>query len=59
MLTLRRLITEEEGQNLIEYTLMIGLVVVIIWAAVNASGINTVVSKIWSTVQSSLGTVSS
>ncbi len=55
---LKRLIFEEEGQNLIEYTLMIGLVVVIIWAAVNASGINDTVSTIWSKVVSALGTVS-
>lgn len=55
---LKRLIVEEEGQNLIEYTLMIGLVVVIIWAAINASGINDTVSSIWSKVVSSLALVS-
>ncbi len=47
---LRRLTSEEQGQNLIEYTLAIGLVVLTIWTAVNAAGIDASVSKIWSDV---------
>ncbi len=53
----RRLLREEEGQNLVEYTLMIGLVVLTIWLAVNAAGINNILSDIWSRVRNSLSTV--
>ncbi len=51
---LKRLITEEEGQDVVEYTLMIGLVVLVIWIAVSATGIDATVSTIWSKVKSSL-----
>lgn len=51
-----RLLREEEGQNVIEYTLMIGLVVLTIWLAVNAAGINDILSDIWSKVRSGLST---
>ncbi len=51
---LKRLITEEEGQDVVEYTLMIGLVVLVIWIAVSATGIDTTVSTIWSNVKSAL-----
>ena len=51
---LKRLIVEEEGQNIVEYALMIGLVVLIIWVAVKASGVDTAVSTIWSNVKTSL-----
>ncbi len=51
---LRRVFWEEEGQNVIEYTLMIGLVVLTIWLAVNAAGINDTLSDIWSGVRSGL-----
>lgn len=44
----------EEGQNLVEYTLMIGLVVLGIWLGVNASGIDASLSTIWSKVRSVL-----
>ena len=51
---LKRLVTEEEGQDIVEYALMIGLVVVVIWVAVRATGVDTSVSTIWSKVGSSL-----
>jgi Flp pilus assembly pilin Flp len=51
---LKRLVTEEEGQDIVEYALMIGLVVVVIWVAVKATGVDTSVSNIWSKVGSSL-----
>ncbi len=51
---LKRLITQEEGQDVVEYTLMIGLVVLVIWIAVSATGIDVTVSTIWSKVKSSL-----
>ncbi len=54
MILLRRLYFEEEGQNLVEYTVTIGLVVLIIWSAIQTVGINTFVSGVWSKVTSSL-----
>jgi Flp pilus assembly pilin Flp len=51
---LKRLIVEEEGQNIVEYALMIGLVVLIIWVAVKASGVDTAVATIWNSVKTSL-----
>lgn len=54
MKLLRRLIIDEQGQNLVEYTLAIGLVILTIWTAVNAAGIDASVSKIWSDVVSVL-----
>lgn len=53
---LRRLLREEEGQNVVEYTLMIGLVVLTIWLAVKAAGINDILSAIWSSVRTGLST---
>lgn len=54
-----RLLVGEEAQNLVEYTLMIGLVVLAIWLGVNAAGVNSVLSTIWSAVGSALNTASS
>ncbi|MGH7771572.1 MAG: Flp family type IVb pilin [Candidatus Binatia bacterium] len=51
---LKRLIAEEEGQNIVEYALMIGLVVLIIWLGVQASGVDKAVLSIWTAVKSSL-----
>ena len=56
---LKRLITEEEGQDVVEYTLMIGLVVLVLWIVINTTGIGASVSKIWSGVASSLTAASS
>jgi Flp pilus assembly pilin Flp len=53
----KRLLTEEEGQDIVEYALMIGLVVVVIWVAVKASGVDSSISEIWSKVDSSLTSV--
>jgi Flp pilus assembly pilin Flp len=52
----KRLLNEEEGQDIVEYALMIGLVVVVIWVAVKASGVDVAVSTIWSKVDSALST---
>lgn len=52
----KRLLNEEEGQDIVEYALMIGLVVVVIWVAVKASGVDSSVSTIWSKVESALNT---
>ena len=56
---LKRLVVEEEGQNIVEYTLMIGLVVLIIWVAINTLGIDSSVSTIWSNVNQQLSSAAS
>jgi Flp pilus assembly pilin Flp len=56
---LKRLMVEEEGQNIVEYTLMIGLVVLIIWVAINTLGIDDSVQTIWSNVNTQLSSAAS
>ena len=51
---LKRLMTEEKGQDIVEYALMLGLVVLVIWVAAQASGVDTAVSGVWSKVKSAL-----
>lgn len=57
MSLLRRLLVEEEAQDLVEYTLMIGFVVTAIWLAVkvDALGIPSSLSTIWSRVDETVG----
>ena len=47
---LKRLIVEEEGQGLTEYALILGLVVLGVWAAVSAEGIGESITEIFSQV---------
>ena len=49
-----RLIIEEEGQGLVEYTLLIGVLVLALWAAVNYSGVKTQISSLWGKAASQL-----
>ena len=51
---LKRLIVEEEGQGLVEYTLLIGVLVLALWAAVNYSGVSSKISTLWGNVASQL-----
>ena len=50
----KRLIVEEEGQGLVEYTLLIGVLVLALWAAVNFSGVKNQISTLWGRVASQL-----
>jgi len=50
----KRLIVEEEGQGLVEYTLLIGVLVLGLWAAVNLSGVKNQISTLWGRVASQL-----
>jgi Flp pilus assembly pilin Flp len=59
MKLLKRLLAEEEGQDIVEYALMIGLVVLVIWVGVKASGVDSSISTIWSGVKSSLASAGS
>jgi len=49
---LEELVTKEDGQDTVEYTLMIGLVVTVIWLGVSVFGIPASVETIWSNVGS-------
>jgi Flp pilus assembly pilin Flp len=40
----------EDGQNIVEYTLMIGLVVLVIWVGISVFNIPASVTTIWSNV---------
>ena len=51
---LKRLIVEEEGQGLVEYTLAICVLVVAFWAAVSFSGVKNQISTLWGRVASQL-----
>jgi pilus assembly protein Flp/PilA len=47
---IRRLVTEEEGQGITEYALILGLVVLGIWVAVRTSGLGTSISTLFGNV---------
>ena len=51
---LKRLIVEEEGQGLVEYTLLIGVLVLALWAAVNYSGVSIQIGNLWGKTASQL-----
>ena len=51
---LSRLIVEEDGQGLVEYTLVVCVLVVAFWAAVSFSGVKTQISTLWGRVGSQL-----
>ncbi len=51
---LKRLMFDEDGQGVIEYTLMVGLVVLVIWAAIFTFGIPNALNSLWSTVSGAL-----
>ena len=50
----KRLIVEEDGQGLVEYTLLIGVLVLALWAAVSFSGVKNQISTLWGRVASQL-----
>jgi pilus assembly protein Flp/PilA len=49
---IKRLIKEEEGQGLVEYALIVGLIALVCVAAITLAG--TSVSNIWTTIQTKL-----
>ena len=53
---LKRLIVNEDGQGVIEYTLMVGLVVLVIWAAIFTFGIPAALGTLWQSVSDALNT---
>lgn len=47
----RRLVIEEEGQGITEYALILGLVVLGVWVAVNNSGIGAEINSLFGRVK--------
>ena len=47
---LKRLVVEEEGQGLVEYTLMVLLVVFVFWVAIRSTNIGGALSDSWNDV---------
>jgi Flp pilus assembly pilin Flp len=47
---LKRLVTEEDGQGLVEYTLIVVLVALVFWVAIKETDIGTQLANGWSKV---------
>jgi len=54
MMFLKRLMVEEEGQGLVEYSLLLALIVIGVWLAVNALNIDDTIVAIWNKVSAEL-----
>jgi Flp pilus assembly pilin Flp len=57
MEVLKRLVVEEEGQGLVEYTLIVLLVALVFWVAVRDTDIGGALSSAWGSVITCLGDV--
>jgi Flp pilus assembly pilin Flp len=47
---LKRLVVEEEGQGLVEYSLIVLLVALVFWVAIQGAGVNTALENAWSNI---------
>jgi Flp pilus assembly pilin Flp len=56
MEVLKRLVVEEEGQGLVEYTLIVLLVALVFWVAVRGSNIGDELSTAWGNIATCLTT---
>jgi Flp pilus assembly pilin Flp len=52
---LKRLVVEEEGQGLVEYTLIVLLVALVFWVAVKGTNIGSQLADSWGDVSTCLG----
>lgn len=52
---LKRLVVEEEGQGLVEYTLIVLLVALVFWVAVKNTNIGAALAASWGEVTQCLG----
>ena len=55
---LKRLLVEEEGQGLVEYTLIVVLVALVFWVAIKNTNIGDKLASGWSQVASCVTTAS-
>ena len=51
---LKRLLVEEEGQGLVEYTLIVLLVALVFWVAVRTANVDTALTSSWGSVTTCL-----
>ena len=51
---LKRLIVEEDGQGLVEYTLIVLLVALVFWVAVRQSNVGTELEASWNKIKTCL-----
>ena len=56
---LKRLLIEEDGQGLVEYTLIVVLVALVFWVAIKNTDIGNGLSSGWSKVTACVGTPAS
>ena len=49
---LKRLLLEEEGQGLVEYTLMVLLVALVFWVAIKSTNIGSALANGWADITS-------
>jgi pilus assembly protein Flp/PilA len=47
---LKRLVVEEEGQGLVEYSLIVLLVALVFWVAVKGTNVNGALSAAWTDI---------
>lgn len=52
---LKRLVVEEDGQGLVEYTLIVVLVALVFWVAIKSTNIGSQMANGWSKVTSCVG----
>ena len=56
---LKRLMVEEDGQGLVEYTLIVVLVALVFWVAIKSTNIGSQLASGWSKVAACVGTPAS
>ena len=52
---LKRLMTEEDGQGLVEYTLIVVLVALVLWVAIKNTNVGSHLASGWSRVTACVG----
>jgi Flp pilus assembly pilin Flp len=52
---LKRLVVEEEGQGLVEYTLIVLLVALVFWVAVRSTNVDQALTGAWTQITGCLG----
>ena len=50
----KRLVVEEEGQGLVEYTLIVLLVALVFWVAIRSTNANQALSNSWTSIVNAL-----
>ena len=55
----KRLIIEDDGQGLVEYTLMVLLVALVFWVAIKSTNIGTELGNAWSKITDCVSSPSS